>query len=114
MKPPKRLVYLFDFEEREKGNYEAMPRYWYVTGRGAATSDAHLLIQPLYQKLIKKTEFSSFTDVRFDDRHHVSGTHIFYLGVNGGNAGAYLEVGTLPAVPGSDYLVFAKVRTERL
>ena len=37
-----------------------------------------------------------------------------HLGLDGGNAGAYVAVGELPAVAGSDYLVTARVRTAGL
>lgn len=108
---PKRLVHFFDFEERKFGNYEDLPMHWYVTGRPAQTSDLNFTRQPLHRQLIDKQSFPSWADVRFDRDEALSGETSFYLGMNGGNAGAFLEVGTLPAVPTSDYLVSAWVRT---
>ena len=42
------------------------------------------------------------------------GEHRLYVGLDGGNAGAFVEVGALTAVPGSDYLIVAQVRTAGL
>lgn len=111
---PKRLVHFFDFEERKFGNFEDLPMHWYMIGRPAQTSDPDFLRQPLHQALIHRRGFPAYTTVRFDTRDPLSGELSFHLGLNGGNAGAFLEVGTLPAVPSSDYLVTAGVRTRGL
>ncbi|MEX1017988.1 MAG: hypothetical protein WDZ31_14705 [Phycisphaeraceae bacterium] len=111
---PQRLVHRFDFEEREQGNYEDMPMHWYPIGRPAQTAEPGFHRQPLHKQLIARRGFPRHTQVRFDTNHAVSGEHSFHLGLDGGSAGAYLEVGTLPAVPGSDYLVVAQVRTAHL
>jgi hypothetical protein len=63
---------------------------------------------------MERAGYPSFTQVRFDSGHTVSGGRSLYVGLNGGSAGAFLEVGTLPAVPQSDYLITAWVRTESL
>lgn len=114
-----RLVHRFDFEEtddqgRKLGHGYQWPRHWYGIGRPADTDDPHFQRQPLHQELIERRGYPRYTDIRYDDRHATSGDFSFHLGLDGGNAGAYLEVGTLPAIPGSDYLITANVRTRNL
>lgn len=111
---PKRLVHLFDFEERSLGNFEDLPMHWFVVGRPAQTSDPNFFRQPLHVELTRRGGFPAFTDVRFDAKERHTGEHSFLLTLNGGNAAAFLEVGTLAAVPTSDYLVSAMVRTDDL
>lgn len=111
---PQRLVHWFDFDERDDGNYESMPRYWFAIGRDPQVADPAFLRQPIHENLVQRQEFPRFTDVRFDSKHTTSGTHAFYLGVNGGSAGAFLQNGAVPVVPDSDYLITAQVRTEKL
>ncbi len=109
---PRRQVRLFDFEEPD--NYESLPKNWFVIGRPAETSDSHFFREPLHHELMERPGYPSFTQVRFDGSHTVSGKRSLYLGLNGGSAGAFLEVGAIPAVPHSDYLITAVVRTESL
>ncbi len=109
---PKRLVHLFDFEEPE--NFESLPMNWFIIGRTAETDSSTFFREPLHHDLMEQPGYPSYTQVRFDDTHAVSGKRSFYLGLNGGNAGAFLQVGALPAIPQSDYLITAAVRTEGL
>lgn len=109
-----RLVHRFDFEEQELGNFESLPMHWYVVGRPADTADATFLRQPLHQELTSRPGHPRHSEVRFDITQSTSGRHSLYLGVAGGHTGAFLEVGAIPAVPGSDYLVTAMIRTDRL
>ncbi len=109
---PRRLVHLFDFEEPE--NFESLPMNWFIIGRPAETSSNTFFREPLHHELMERPGFPSYTQVRFDESHFISGRRSFYLGLNGGSAGAFLEVGTIPAVPQSDYLITAAVRTESL
>ncbi len=109
---PRRLVQLFDFEEPD--NYESLPKNWFVIGRPAETSDNRFYREPLHHELMERPGYPSFTQVRFGTDRTVSGKRSLYLGLNGGSAGAFLEVGAIPAVPHSDYLITAAVRTESL
>jgi len=109
-----RLVRRFDFEEARYNNYEDLPMHWYAIGRPAQTSDAHFLRQPIHDQLIHQPGFPRFTTVRFDHPQHEPGEHRLYLGLNGGSAGAYLEVGALPVVPNGDYQITTAVRTTAL
>ncbi len=109
---PRRLVKLFDFEEPD--NYESLPKNWFIIGRPAETTDNTFFREPLHHELMERPGYPSFTEVRFDQTHATSGQRCLYLGLNGGSAGAFLEVGTIPSVPQSDYLVTAAVRTEDL
>ena len=111
---PKRLIHWFDFEERPFGNFEKMPRYWFAIGRDPQVADPTFMRQPVHEKLIHRLGFPSFTEVRFDQQHATSGDHAFYLKLNGGSAGAFLQNGAIPAVPDSDYLITANVRTASL
>ncbi|MEX0745036.1 MAG: hypothetical protein WD118_05500 [Phycisphaeraceae bacterium] len=108
---PQRLVHQFDFNERDMGNFEPMPMHWYPIGRPAQTSEPSFHRQPLHRDMAERLGYPRHTELRFDGRHALRGEQSFYMGLDGGNAGAYLEVGTLPAVPGSDYLVVGHVRT---
>ena len=109
---PRRLVHVFDFEEPD--NFEQLPKNWFIIGRTAETSDRSFFREPLHHDLMEQGGYPSFTQVRFDTTASRSGNRSFHLGLNGGSAGAYLQVGTLPAVPQSDYLITAWVRTEDL
>ncbi len=110
----KRQVALFDFEEAKFNNLESLPRHWYVIGRRPDTSDPNFSRQPLHQELARLTGYPHFTEVRFDRPQQEAGNHALLLKLSGGNAGAYVAVGTLPVVPGGDYLVTARVRTDGL
>ena len=109
-----RLVHRFDFEEARLNNFEDLPKHWFVIGRPADTASVTFLRQPLHQKLIEQTGFPRYGTVRFDRPQTEKGGHHLHVALNGGNAGAFLEVGALPAVPGSEYLITAKVRTRGL
>lgn len=108
-----RRVALFDFEERP-GNPNPLPLHWYAIGRRARTSNPNFDRFPLHQHLTARPGFPRYTFVGFDEARSVSGAHSLRLGLNGGNVGAFLEVGALPAVENSDYVVTASVRTEGL
>lgn len=91
----KRIARAFDFEERQLGNFERMPRNWFVyTGAGFPKHTADL--------------------AGFDRTHARSGEHALMLKVNGGSAAAALERGAIPAIAGGDYVVVAHCRTEQL
>jgi hypothetical protein len=114
-----RLVAKFDFESTDAsgqkiGRGHQLPRHWYVIGREAGTTAAGFQRQPLHKQLTGESGFPRFTEVGFDAAHATSGEFSFHLGLNSGNAGAFVEVGAVPAVAGSDYLVTAKVRTAAL
>lgn len=109
-----RLVRLFDFEERKLGNFEDLPMHWYIMGRSPATSDPTFLRKPLHEALTIKPGYPTFTSAGFDKQVKADGEFSFKLSLNGGNVGAFLEVGTIPAVPGSDYMLTAQVRTTEL
>jgi len=90
-----RVVHVFDFEERQMGNFESLPRNW---------------------RVIAGPGFPDYTADRtgFDTEHHVSGDHALKLQTNGGSSGIVLDRGAIAAVPGADYIVTAELRTEDL
>jgi len=107
-----RLYHLFDFEERELGNWEDLPMNWYIVGRPAESPDPNFIKLPLHQELTTRTGFPGHNiNIRFDAQQRVSGQQSLYMSLEGGDAGVYLGVGTLPVVPQSDYLISVKVRT---
>ena len=108
-----RRVAWFHFEERLRNPYE-LPEHWFAIGRKARTSNINFDRYPIHQRLTNLSGFPRYTQVRFDQRHHVSGQHSFYLGLDGGSAGAFLELGAVNAVESCDYLVTAKLRTTNL
>lgn len=110
----RRLIHLFDFEERDQGNSEAMPQHWYAIGRLPRTDDANFVRVPMHEQQVRRSGFGPHSRVEFDRLHRVSGGHSFVLGLNGGSAGAFLEAGAIPAIPQSDYLITANLRTQPL
>jgi hypothetical protein len=111
---PKRLVKLFDFEERKLGNFETMPMHWFAMGRLAGIGEDNFIRVPLHAQLLQQPMFGAHSITEFRHDQFVSGDTSFYLGLNGGSTGAFLEVGALPAIPNSDYLVSTFVRTDPL
>ncbi|MCE9590906.1 MAG: hypothetical protein K8S99_10315 [Planctomycetes bacterium] len=110
-----RLCHFFNFEERSEGNWEELPMNWYAIGRPAETSDPNFNRIPLHKDLTTRAGFPVHNmDVRFDNRQHTSGSQSLYLGLEGGSAGAFLGMGTIPVVPHSDYFIHANVRTTEL
>lgn len=109
-----RLLYKFDFEEADDGNFEDMPKYWYVMGKTDQTSDPNFGRKPLHRQMVEREGFPKFTRVRFSQPQSEAGDHSLHLGLNGGSAGAFLEVGAIAAVPQSDYVVTARVKTSDL
>jgi hypothetical protein len=108
---PSRLAARFDFEERQLGNFEDLPRHWNPIGRPAKNLDPAFLGQPLHRMLAGLAGFPDYNVVAFDKSQKVSGEYSFHLGVNGGNAGAFLEAGAVPVTPGSDYRITTRVLT---
>ena len=109
-----RQVRRFDFDERPRNPY-TLPEHWFAIGRDAKTRNPNFLHYPLHRDLTaRRAEFPHYAHARFDNRHHTSGSESFYLGLNGGSAGAFLEYGAVSAVENSDYMVTARVRTTSL
>ncbi|MEM6458800.1 MAG: hypothetical protein AAF710_05345 [Planctomycetota bacterium] len=117
---PKRLVQLFDFEETNDrgvklGRGLTMPPGWHPMGRDPQARDPNFGRLPLHDRLSRRPGFPGHNVVRYAARGDAaSGEYSLHLGIDGGSSGAFLEVGRLPAVPGSDYRVTAKVRTAGL
>lgn len=110
----RRLVHSFDFEEAKFNNFEDLPMYWYPIGRSAVTTDRNFMRQPVNAEMVATPGFPAYTAIRFDRPQSEEGNHQLYLGLNGGSAGAFVEAGAVPAVPHSDYLITAEVRTTSL
>ncbi|MEE9211126.1 MAG: hypothetical protein V3U29_00560 [Phycisphaeraceae bacterium] len=112
----RRLIRLFDFEERDgpQPNFEDLPKHWYVMGRPHDVVDPNFLRQPIHRELLNRPNFSKHTQVRFDQRHKVSGEFSLYLGLNGGSSGAFLDIGTVPVLAHSDLVIIASLRTSPL
>lgn len=114
-----RRLALFDFEDtddagRPIGASYPMPVSWYALGREPLEDDPNFLKQARHRRFAELRGFPSYAEVGFSDRYAVSGDYSLHLGLDGGNAGAYLRTGVLPAVPESTYVVHARLRTERL
>ncbi len=119
MVSPRRLVRLFDFEETNDAGVKIgrgipMPRGWYTVGRDPLSERPNFLGVPLHRQLAERPGYPPHGHVGYDAKQKAGGDFSLGLSTNGGNAGAYLAVGTLPAVPQSDYLVTAKLRTAGL
>ncbi len=116
---PTRLVKLYDFEDRDDSGLKigmslSNAPDWYPIGRDPQESDPSFQRQPLHQQLQARRHYPAFNEVRMDDKAAHSGQYALHLQLRGGNTGAFVEVGAVPAVPGSDYRVSAAVRTDVL
>lgn len=115
----RRLIQSFSFEETDDagvplGRTQPMPMHWYAAGRAADTADANFHSQPIHQKLQTLSGFPHFAKVGYAQDRSQSGAFSLALELNGGNAGAYVEIGAMSAIPGSEYLVEAAVQTADL
>ena len=109
-----RLVHVFNFEERAAGNVEDLPRSWYPIGRDPNTADPNFLRLPLHRELTDRPGYPRYNRVAFETNRHASGEHSFGMTLEGGSAGAFLQVGAVPAVAETDYLISARVGTRDL
>ena len=104
---------VFDFEERAAGNFDELPRFWYVIGRDPLASDPNFLRQPLHRELTDRSGYRRHAKVRLEDLTDEKGQAL-RVSPDGGDAGAYLQVGAASAVPGATYEVTCRVRTTDL
>lgn len=117
---PKRLVEKFDFEDMNDqgvklGRGLALPPGWYAMGRPPQSSDPNFNRLPMHDRLSRRPGFPMHNLVRYSALGDAaSEDYSLHLEINGGSAGAFLQVGALPAVPGSDYLVSGKIKTSDL
>lgn len=117
---PKRLVELFDFEDMNDqgvklGRGLALPPGWYPMGRDPQSRDPNFTRLPLHDRLSRRPGFPMHNLVRYSAMGDAASEDFsLHLAIDGGSAGAFLQVGALPAVPGSDYLISGKVRTAKL
>lgn len=86
----RRIIKVFDFNERPLGNLEDIPMYW--------------------QK-IKAAGFVHYVNGKFDEKIG-SPAPSFKLQLNGGNVGYIYTARRIPAFPNSDHKIIAKVRAE--
>lgn len=114
----RRLVRRFDFEEmvdgRKVGRYEKLPVHWYVMGRETGIEDAVFTQVPMHRRFIHGTQRHSWGDAAYDATEPFGGQFSLRLTLNGGSVGAFLQVGAMPAIPGSDYALIAAVRTTQM
>jgi hypothetical protein len=110
----KRLIYRFNFEERQQGNFEDLPRHWFPIGRQLSGLEPNFTRQPIHVDLMARAGFSAHGAVRFDSKQAFTGSYSLRMSLSGSNVGAFLEVGALPTIPQSDYMVTAIVRTTEM
>ncbi|XAL99275.1 hypothetical protein OT109_17050 [Phycisphaeraceae bacterium D3-23] len=116
----RRLERRFDFEETDdRGNKigfsgSVLPRHWYIVGRQPQGADERFRRIPLHASLTDAVGYPDFAEVGYDRSHSVSGDFSLKLELTGGGTGAYVEVGAVPAIAASDYMLTAWVRTEQL
>lgn len=107
----------FDFEERAAGNFDELPRFWYVIGRDPLVGDPNFLRQPLHRGLSGREGYRRHAVVRLDDgvfHGDAAAGQSLRVMPDGGDAGAYLQVGAASAVAGATYEVICHVRTQGL
>jgi hypothetical protein len=88
----RRIVQQFDFEERQHGNFESMPRNW---------------------RRVAAPGFPAYTEAAFDDQLAHAGQYSLKLQLNGGSCAVALDAGVIPAIPDAHYLLSAAVRTHK-
>ena len=117
---PKRLLERYDFEDINDqgvklGRGLDLPPSWYPVGRPPDSRDPNFDRLPLHDRLSRKPGYQLHNEVGYSPiGQGAQSDYSLHLAIDGGNAGAYLEIGALPSVPGSDYLVSARVRTQKL
>ncbi len=92
-----RIVRVFDFEERDV-NFERVPMHWRRIVHNEQTGEW--------------AGFPPWNKAGFDDAQRVSGEWSVRAPVAGGSTALVLDDGVVPAIPGAEYVVTAKVRTE--
>jgi hypothetical protein len=97
-----RVPAYFDFEGRitSEGIILPFPPGW-VSGNPAPPNEA-------------RQGFPFWNEPGYSTRHAASGEHSFVLPTKGGSTAAHTEPGAFPAMPGSEYVVSAKLRTAGL
>ncbi len=100
-RPPaaSRVVHVFDFEERPQ-NPEPVPMHW-IRAQDAPPERV-------------RPGFPAWNKAAFDTTVQVSGAHSVKLPTQGGSTSLRLSSGVLPAIPGADYRIVARVRTDGL
>ncbi|MFO0971895.1 MAG: hypothetical protein U1A27_00445 [Phycisphaerae bacterium] len=88
-----RVVKTFDFDEERLGNFELTPMHW----------------TPL-----RAPGFPAFLQARLDKTCGAGAAPCMQLALNGGSVAARYEARDIPVHPRSDYLITARVRTDRL
>lgn len=117
---PKRLVQQYDFEDMNDqgvklGRGLDLPPAWYPMGRPPQSRDPNFNRLPLHDQLSRRPGFPMHNLVRYSAMGDAAtADYSLHLAIDGGSAGAFLQIGALPAVPGSDYLLTARVRTTNL
>lgn len=92
-----RVVHQFDFEERPQ-NPEPVPMHWIRAQDAPPDRD--------------RPGFPAWNKAAFDTSQKVSGEHSVLLPTQGGSVSLRLSSGVLPAIPGADYRIVGKVRTD--
>jgi len=84
-----RIVKVFNFDERDLGNYETMPRYW---------------------RQIDAAGYPRFLEPAFDFEVGHEAPPSFKLSLEGGNAGAYYLAKDINVHPDADYRIIGWIR----
>lgn len=107
-----RLVRHFDFEEARHAPYE-MPFNFHRVGaaRHADAAGDALAADGMWGAA---DGFPPFGTMRLSNDHASSGEWSFKFSLDGGSLAARVPTAVLPAMPGADYLIAVRVRTEGL
>ena len=116
---PERLVARFDFEETNDagvklGSGLTLPRLWAPIGRSPGTGDPLFERVPAHREWIRRGGFPLHNPVGFAADRTDPGGYTLRLGITGGDVGAYLAAGAVPAAPGGAYRVDLSLRRSGL
>ncbi|MCH7813598.1 MAG: hypothetical protein IID40_06210 [Planctomycetes bacterium] len=89
----RRVIHRFDFDERQRGNFEPAPMHW---------------------RSVEADGFPGFAPAGFDDRVGHQAPPSFRLGLDGRNVAQWYNGPATPVRPNSEYLITGWVRADRL
>jgi len=115
-----RLEASYRFEETDERGVKLgvapnlMPPHWYPIGRQPLGASNEFRNIPLHLGMEHRPGYPVHAAIRYDRREQSAGDFSLFLGLVGGQTGAYLQTGAVNVKPGSDYQITVSVKTRDL